>query len=33
MDTKEEKLKEFVDKNKNNIDDIKNNMEQIVIIC
>ena len=29
MDTKEEKLKELVDKNKNDIDDIKNNMEQM----
>ena len=29
MDAKEEKLKEFVDKNKNDIDDIKNNMEQM----
>ena len=29
MDAKEEKLKELVDKNKNDIDDIKNNMEQM----
>ena len=29
MDTKEEKLKEFVDKNKNDIYDIINNIEQM----